>query len=446
MKNIAQAIFAGVFFLLGTNRLCAQVQGMDMIQNQFNSYQQHHLQEKIFMHTDKNIYLQGEICWFKIYNVDAYWHQPINLGKCAYVEILDKNNRAVLQAKIALDSGVGAGSLYLPATIVSGNYRLRAYTNWMKNYSAEYFFEKKITIINVQKAQPENIVAKQEAYDIALFPEGGNLVNGIQSRVGFKFLNQYGKGVDGEAVLLNEKGDSITTFHPLKFGMGSFSFTPLPGVKYKVVATFPGGRQQVKELPAAYNTGYAMRLEKGSKGQIIVTVQTRDRDNLSPAPVSVFLFVHTRNVVKAAMSHILQNGQTEFLLDDSIPGDGISEFTIFNENRQPVCERLFFKQPQKILQIAASTDQQLYELRKKIKIDISSATEEGKYVPANMSMAVYRVDSLTGMDEQSINNYLLLSSDLSGTVESPEYYFAKNNDTVTEASDNLMLTQGWRRF
>ncbi|MEP7143651.1 MAG: hypothetical protein ABI707_12305 [Ferruginibacter sp.] len=431
------------FILLNTNRAGAQAVSKNMFEDQFDNFRQNNLQEKIFVHTDKNNYVPGEICWFKIYNVDAYFHKPIDLGKVAYVEILDKNNKAVLQAKIALEKGTGDGSLFLPLTLVSGNYRLRAYTNWMKNYGPDYFFEKKLGIINVEKTQAEYIVAQKTTYDIAFFPEGGNLVDGIESRVGFRVVNQRGKGVYSEGRILNEKDETITTFHPLKFGIGRFTFTPMPGNKYKAVIKLPGGEQQVKDLPVAYNSGYAMHLENTGKGQIKITVQTPDKNNASH---SIFLFVHTRNVIKAVMSNTIQNGRAEFLLDDTKPGDGISHFTIFNDYRQPVCERLFFKKPVRTLQITASPDQPLYEQRKKINIDISSATEEGKYIPADMSMAVYRVDSLTGIDEQGINNYFLLSADLPGAVESPEYYFTQNNDTVREALDNLMLTNGWRRF
>lgn len=430
------------FILLITIHAGAQVSPEDIIKNQFDNYRQNNLQEKIFVHTDKNNYVPGEICWFKIYNVDAFFHQPINLGKVAYVEILDKNDKAVLQAKIALEKGTGDGSIYLPPTLVSGNYRLRAYTNWMKNFGADYFYEKKLSIINVQKIQAKNIVAKKPSYDIAFFPEGGNLVNGIKSKVGFRIINQFGKGVYFEGTLLNEKGDTITTFRPLQFGIGNFTFIPLAGSGYRAHITLPGGEQQVKELPEAYNSGYTMHLENTGKGQIKITVQTPD--NSSNA--SIFLFVHTRNVIKAVMSNTIKNGQAEFILNDTKTGDGISHFTVFNELRQPVCERLFFKKPLRSLQISASADKPLYELRRKINIDISSATEEGKYIPANMSMAVYRIDSLMAFDGQDINNYFLLSADLKGAVESPDYYFKQNNDTATAALDNLMLTQGWRRF
>ena len=422
----------------------AQDNQKDVIEAKFDTWRQNNLQEKIFVHTDKGNHVTGEICWFKIYNVDGYFHLPINIGKVAYVEILDKDNKAVLQAKIAMDSTGGDGSFYIPPTLVSGNYKLRAYTNWMKNYGTDYFFEKKLVIINVQKTQPENTLAQKSLYEISFFPEGGNLVNGIKSKVGFKFANQLGKGIYGEGVLLNEKGDTITNFHPLKFGIGNFTFTPLAGSVYKAFVKLSGGGQQTKELPVAYNNGYVMHLENTGKGQIKITVQTTDKNNTSNA--AIYLFVHTRNIVKAVMSSNLEYGEAVFFVDDSKPGEGISHFTIFNDNRRPVCERLYFKKPVQSLQITVSPDQPSYNLRKKINVNVSSATEQGKLIAANMSMAVYRVDSFTAIEEQNINNYLLLGADLSGPVESSDYYFKENNDTATAAMDNLMLTQGWRRF
>ena len=72
-------------------QLQAQQYIKSSIENKFDRYRQYQLQEKIFVHTDKNNYASGEICWFKIYNVDAYYHKPLNFGKVAYIEILDKN-------------------------------------------------------------------------------------------------------------------------------------------------------------------------------------------------------------------------------------------------------------------------------------------------------------------------------------------------------------------
>jgi hypothetical protein len=88
--------------------------------------------EKLYVHTDKTTYMAGEILWFRIYSMDASLHQPVGLSKIAYIDILDKNNFPVTQAKVAMDTKAN-GSVQLPLSLASGNYKLRCYTSWMKN-------------------------------------------------------------------------------------------------------------------------------------------------------------------------------------------------------------------------------------------------------------------------------------------------------------------------
>jgi uncharacterized protein YfaS (alpha-2-macroglobulin family) len=111
------------------------MQTSDTLLPQFEEYMQATLQEKIYLHSDRSFYLAGEICWFKLYDVDASFNKPLEMSKVAYVELLNDKNKPVLQAKIALDEGFGNGSFQLPADLESGKYKIRAYTNWMKNFS-----------------------------------------------------------------------------------------------------------------------------------------------------------------------------------------------------------------------------------------------------------------------------------------------------------------------
>ncbi|OZA55356.1 MAG: hypothetical protein B7X75_07490, partial [Sphingobacteriales bacterium 39-40-5] len=88
----------------------------DSITKRFAEYSELNLQEKIYVHTDRELYLAGEILWFKLYNVNTASNKSIDFSKVAYVEIIDKNQKPVLQAKIAIDKGSGSGSLYLPVS------------------------------------------------------------------------------------------------------------------------------------------------------------------------------------------------------------------------------------------------------------------------------------------------------------------------------------------
>ncbi len=143
--------------------------GMDSLLSEFASYRNGFLQEKLYVHTDKPVYLAGEISWFKVYYVEGDSHRSLSLSKVAYVDILDEEDRPVLQGKIALANSEGRGSFFLPLTLNSGNYKLRAYTSWMKNFGPDYFFEQPITIINTMKELPPG-VAGVEGARIGLAP------------------------------------------------------------------------------------------------------------------------------------------------------------------------------------------------------------------------------------------------------------------------------------
>lgn len=410
----------------------------DSLKNKFDTYQENTLQEKIYIHTDKDFYQNDEICWFKVYCVDAFFHQPIDISKVAYVEILDKNNKAVLQAKIPLKDGFGNGSLKIPMFLGSGKYKMRAYTNWMKNFSANFFFEKTLTIINSKVIYEGESSPQRDKVEIAFFPEGGNLVNGTESKVAFQIL-QNGKGVPCNGFIINAKSDTLTHFSSLNFGLGNFVFTPVLGEKYNAIFLLNNGQKISQNLPNSFADGYVMQLSEVDNQQIRITVRANKADN-------IYLFAHTRGITKSVQNAMIQNGIASFLIEKDKLGDGISHFTVFNDKHQAVCERLYFKYPKQKFKLDLALDKPNYETRNGINLYIKANDQNGKPVSANLSMAVYQIDSLQNFDELNINNYLWLSSDLLGKVESPAYYFSNEGIGKEAAIDNLMLTHGWRRF
>ena len=204
----------------------------------------------------------------------------------------------------------------------------------------------------------------------------------------------------------------------------------------------PDGSSISQELPLAAAAGYVMQLALADDSHLSVTVQYA---GAMTAP-DVFLFAHTRNAVKSVQTNTLQNGVAQFIIDRKKLGEGISHFTVFNAGRQPVCERLYFTYPQNQLLPQLATDANEYEVRKKVTVHINTKDQDGQAVAANMSMAVYQIDSLQDTEQADISSYCWLSSDISGVIESPAWYFTNRNKATEQAMDNLMLTNGWRRF
>ncbi|GAB2973169.1 Plug domain-containing protein [Mucilaginibacter puniceus] len=415
-------------------------QVLDALKSNFKQYNDHVLQEKMYLHTDKNFYLTGEILWLKIYNVDAGLNTPLNISKVAYVDVLDEANNAVLQAKISLDKGTGNGSFYIPVTLKNGNYKLRAYTNWMKNFGPDVFFEKVITLVNPLTELAETPKETAKPASIQFFAESGTLLAGVTSTVGFKALGSDGKGAEINGVVINQRNDTVIRFQSLKFGMGSFTFTPEANSTYKAVVRIGRDNALINDLPAVLSKGYTIHVADADKPQPELKISARG-NNSEP----LYLFVHSGHQVVLAQSIITNtNGDASISIDKAKLGQGINHITIFNSARQPVCERLIFNRP-KLLNLLGQVQTQ-YKTRSQVDINVSTNNTEGKATAANMSVSVFKLDSLNNMDDADIASYMWLGSELKGYIESPRYYFDIVTSETDKALDNLLLIQGWSRF
>ena len=208
-----------------TTALCAacfqssRAQVLPGIEKDFAAYQKSNLQEKIYVHLNKSLYLTGELMWFKAYCVSGADNKLLGISKVAYVELLNNNHAPVMQTKIALNGGTGNGSLFIPFSLNSGNYLLRAYTNRMKNFAPDYFFERILTIVNPLKSFPAQVRPGGKGYDVQFFPEGGHLVQGLESRVAFKVTGSDGSGQPCTGAIINQQNDTVVHFKTLKFGI-----------------------------------------------------------------------------------------------------------------------------------------------------------------------------------------------------------------------------------
>lgn len=398
--------------------------------------------EKIFVHTDKSLYQPNEIIWLKCYVTEALSNKPIDISKIVYVELLNQDGKPVLQGKIAMERGLGNGSFVVPPYVVSGNYLLRAYTNWMKNTRPDNFFEKPVVILNAQRKPPRvDHVNHADSLFISFFPEGGNLVNNLSNTVAFQLTNKYGKGVNADVVLLNQNNDTITRFKPLRFGLGHFAFTPKAGEMYSAV--IEDYQYPVRfSLPPADNTGIVMHLTDSTNGRVNIHVST----NLYKDGTSVYIIGRRGNSIQFTQEERLHDNSASFTIDKAILADGINVLTVLDDRHNPVCERLYFKRPRRTARIKIDWGANEFSNRQKIDLDISAFNDSLPIENGNFSLSVSKNDSfLNNNDDADISSYLWLDAELKGKIENPGSYLAGEND-VDEATNNLVMTHGWRKL
>jgi hypothetical protein len=191
--------------------------------------------EKVYIHTDRNIYYPGDDIWFKAYLIDASDRFLSNHSNNLHVELISPFSKIIINRVIRLDGGLGNGDFKLPDNLKSGRYRIRAYTNYMRNFSDHLFFNKGIVLINPTDTRddiPDEVKDVKNKIDLSFFPEGGSLVDNVSSVVAFKAVDAMGKGCDVSGEIYASTGELITTFKSAHLGMGSFYFRPVPGLSY----------------------------------------------------------------------------------------------------------------------------------------------------------------------------------------------------------------------
>lgn len=407
--------------------------------------------EKVFLHFDKPYYSSGDHMWFKVYLVSANSNRPDAISKIVHVELINPSNKIVISRMIKIENGGGEGEFYLPKRLYPGEYTLRAYTNFMRNFDESYFFLKRIhigsssslatkktsLIINTAKKKKKESPATIKP-DIQFFPEGGYLVNDQTSQIGIKAIDIYGKSIDISGSILDNDQNEIVTFSTLTFGLGMVRFTPKQDKSYKALVNYKG-KNYTYDLPKALAKGVTMRvvnrkdsyqihiqssLPKGVHHLILTGLQ-----NGSIVNIAELTGTKKRGIVKVPKATLRQ---------------GIAQFTIFDETEKPLCERLVFVETKgsepRVNIMPAHTE---YQKRELITIDF----EADPITQANMSLAVTDI-SVVDPDEYGldIRSHFLLNSELKGEIEQPGYYFQTKDPNRKKLLDLLMMTQGWRQF
>lgn len=195
------------------------------------------------------------------------------------------------------------------------------------------------------------------------------------------------------------------------------------------------GKSFSSPLPPVYDSGVVMSVKRGAS-VLNVSVQNTIQSN-----DKFTLLVHTGQKL-GFIGTLQRTGLSEgFSVPLTQLGDGISHLTLFDAAGRPMCERLFFKKPGRLLDVNVSTDKAVYPPREKVIISLEQSSN-GQPVSGDFSVAVYRVDSV-GKRNGDIASALWLTSELKGNVEDPAWYLDNPYD---DSTDDLILTHGWRRF
>ena len=427
-----------VFLLCACQNIWGQVL-LNGVEHNFQTQLEIFPQEKIHLHLDRGLYNPGDSIWFRVYVVDASSHQLVTNSRYVYVDFINEVD-SVISSVIVRPDSIGSFYGYIPIhrSIRPGTFNIRAYTMHMKNYT-DYIYQNRVQVVPCNSVLSSPIVKTDSIdYDVQFFPEGGQLPTGVYHKVAFKSIGMDGIHCDIKGYVLDDKKDTVTSFVSTHLGMGYFVLKAADQKKYYAVCTNSIGLNKTIELPLSVNE-ISLNVCH-SQDKLVISLSEPVGYNIQDD--SLFVLIQTRGVFQYLCpwdrenEHILVSKQ-------SLPS-GVSQISLVNGSGKVISERLVFvNNPDKqILNI--SHKKSSYGKQGLVRLSLKDLFEEDEF--ASISISVTDNSCLKPDSSFTILSNLLLSSELKGYIEDPGYYTKPNDRIVENASDLLMLTQGWRRY
>jgi TonB-dependent SusC/RagA subfamily outer membrane receptor len=541
-KSINKKIHIPLIILFGSLGLISFINENESLKQLIDSFQNYHekyTQEKVYLQTDKPYYAIGDDIWFKAYVVEAQTLTPTSVSNILFVDLIDSRDSIAKTLKVTLNVGFGWGNFELKDSLAEGNYRLRAYTNWMRNFDEGFFFDRTIKIgnawtnqvitntkytfsksdgkeilkadINYQningtpyrekevthffdmegaypikrksktddngnisieyksnkpfptklggintslKIAESTIIEKHipiknsaNAASVQFFPESGDLIENVRSKVAFKALGVDGLGKNISGYIVDQENNKIANFSSKHLGMGFFMLNPVAGKSYKAIINFEDGSTQTLNLPIAKTEGITLSVNSLSDSVLVKMSANKTFAEKNIDKEYTLIAQNAGNIVYSSKTKLRGTNLAAKLSKNRFM-HGITQFTLFDEQLQPIAERLIFIAPKDTLSIQIKLDKKTHQPRGLSAIDVEVLDPNNKPVLGSFSMSVTDENKVPihEDEESTIFSTLLLSSDIKGYIEKPNYYFHDTNEEKLRQLDVLMLTQGWRRF
>lgn len=484
------------------------------------------LVEKIYIQTDKPMYLPGDNIW---YNLTVYNAQnlPALLSDKVHIQFKKPDGSNLYEKKYSLINGQVSESVQLKMDAPGGVYRFVVSTGWMNECDPLMVYEKEI---NIQKYIAPRVLMKidlnRESYglgeevvaiftakdlknnalpnvevqyglyadgkeverlyaetdnegtailkvktprdlnaqsvsmsakishksqvesirktvpvildniDIQFLAEGGFLLEGVENVLAFKALAPNGKPADVEGDIVDSKGNRIGGFLSVHDGMGQFHINPKANEKYFAKLCKPYKSEKLIPIENIKSTGSKIELETVSNDVLKVKILGKVNSTMSLVLSDISESKWKSNKVK---------------VNNEVDVEGLSRgiYRLSLKNSvQTLSERLVFLHPERKLNIDVTLDNKSYGLRSTVNATIKTTDSKGLPVPAQVCIAAAEDKMLSHADDKQANlvSELLLSSELTGDIHEPNYYFDTINTESIAALDLIMLTNGWRSY
>lgn len=431
---------------------------------QIKHFAAHYPREKVYLHFDNTCYYVGDTIWFKAYLVNSIAHQASDWSRTLYVELLNEEGNIIETKRYKTTAGQCHGQLAVRDSLHAGYYEVRAYTRWMMNWEDRDVFSRVFPVFDPVRNAGEYGMSitrpsfkapdyriknfwtqwdkKGERLTVRFYPEGGNLVRGLKSKVAFKATDAAGRNVEVQGTVRDGDGNDLVFFSTQHDGMGAFEFQP-EGKTYTAEVRYDN-RTYRFALPEVLAEGAVITADQRNAGKLTVGIARSAACRESW--LGLTLTCRGKLISSLVLKPSAQSATAVAFLNSDIPA-GVSQITLFDTLGCVLAERLIYVRHPRDLTMEVKTDRQQYAPYAPVRLNFTLNDAAGQPVETTFSLSVRDAGTCPEKpQDENIETWLLLSSELKGYVHRPQYYFEQDDRQHRYALDLLMLTQGWSRY
>ncbi|MCX6214023.1 carboxypeptidase-like regulatory domain-containing protein [Spirosoma sp.] len=396
----------------------------------------------MFVHIDKPVYATGDRLWISTYVLDAASYQRASGETAIHVDLLSSTGKLVQHQWVRIIDGRGEGNFRLSDTLLTGTYRLRAYTD-EDDAQRRPAFERSVAIYNLfQNEVPIRSNSAAQPVDVQILPEGGRWITGLPARLGVKIVQPDGRGLSIAGRIVDDQGAEVVRFKTNPQGMTSVSMEPKPQRTYYADLTYNNQPQRVP-LPKPEPEGLLLSADAISDTtRLALTILSPNR----AVADSVYILIQQHGRVVDQRKILLQSGVAKLSLPMMSWLPGLAQITLYDAIAKPQAERLIFV-PEFIapVHVRMGVNKTRYQPREQAILSIN-LTDKGSPTLAALSASIIDADQVPDdTAEATLPAHLLLTGELRGRIENPNQYVMNHTAQTRQALDDLLLTQGWRR-
>jgi uncharacterized protein YfaS (alpha-2-macroglobulin family) len=280
-----------------------------------------------------------------------------------------------------------------------------------------------------------------QTLDLAMYPEGGDLVAGLQARIYFEAKTPAQKPADLVGSVIDQAtGKVVAPVRSEHEGRGRFELTPRAGVKYALRIDEPSGITKTFPLPEVKAKGATLRTSED-----VVPAGKPVTLTVALAGISKAKLTLSKREVEVASAQVSAQGQVTLNPKDA---DGVLVATVWDHDGRPLAERLVFRQPEKAVKLELRADKKSYVPGETVQLT-AKTTQDGKPVSALVMLTVTDDAVLELIEKRDqapqLPVMVLLEPEVKELADA-HVYLDEKNPKAKLAVDLLLGTQGWRRF